>query len=178
MYRLLCSPPSVWKTIQKLASSWGEVGKGERHGKLKRRPPWWQLIWQLYSRDDLARFPDSLALPTVGWGFGYSWWIASASLFLSMSLCLYLSFVYVFVFVFVLCYLWNKTPVKTELCHPDHRTKDLVLMQSEQGRINEKKMTWKWSLSWVLKVKLHQGWEEWKWTCFSANWEKMIKTKI
>ena len=56
-----------------------------------------------------------------------------------MSLCLYLSFVYVFVFVFVLCYLWNKTPVKTELCHPDHRTKDLVLMQSELGRINEKK---------------------------------------
>ena len=40
MYRMLCSPPSVWKTIQKLASSWEEVGKGERHGKLKRRPPW------------------------------------------------------------------------------------------------------------------------------------------
>ena len=63
MYRMLCSPPSVWKTIQKLASSWGEVGKGERHGKLKRRPPWWQLIWQLYSLCDLARFPD---LATAG----------------------------------------------------------------------------------------------------------------
>ena len=178
MYRMLCSPPSVWKTIQKLASSWGEVGKGEKHGKLKRRPPWWQLIWQLYSRDDLARFPDSLALPTVGWGFGYSWWIASASLFLSMSLCLYLS-----LSMCLYLYLFSAT------FGTRHQSRPSLATLTTGLRI------WFWcSLSWeelMRKIwRESEVWVEcWKWNCtkvgkneseraFLQIWEKMIKTKI
>ena len=129
-----------------------EVGFFLRGGRKGRK------AWEIEEEATLVTINLTTLFPRwssqVPW-LGYSWWIASASLILSMSLCLYLSFVYVFVFVLVLCYLWNKTPVKTELCHPDHRTKDLVLMQSELRRNIEKKMTWKWSLSWVLKVKVH-----------------------
>ena len=172
MYRMLCSPPSVWKTIQKFASSLGEVGKGERHGKLKRRPPWWQLIWQLYSRDDLARFPDSLALPTVGWGFGYSWWIASASFFLSMSLCLYLS-----LSMCLYLHLFSATFGTRHQSRPSFATLTTGLRIWFWCNLSwEEILRKKWRDSEVpvgcWKWKCTLGWEEWKWTCFTANLTK------
>ena len=146
-----------------------EVGLFLRGGRKGRK------AWEIEEEATLVTINLTTLFPRwssqVPW-LGYSWWIASASFFLSMSLCLYLS-----LSMCLYLHLFSATFGTRHQSRPSFATLTTGLSIWFWCNLSwEEILRKKWRDSEVpvgcWKWKCTLGWEEWKWTCFTANLTK------